>query len=553
MSMMSLLSQYQTDLAAVAGVEWSKTESSSLRMANFRPNVNTIPDFPPGYACPTYPTTLEELGVVDSTAVDRTEYRAQLLRVFDRSVDNQDWSLALRCAIIAELVRRTARIHAAKGGDARTEFESHGGMYASTAPQMPPLPEELRPVFHGMSYGGEPMDVAFMQAIGVRPLARSTAGFEPWAPLHVVVRARNIRTKRTVNVPAVVAKAWLSDAPMATPIELVAACRPLVMRCDGEESPLRSLEVRVMACIPSGRLWLSTPSTYQHLFGVENDTRHFWLTAYHTDRHQYPCAVVFPHSLSENAASMRWDATLEAPRRRTLLGLRSHLDDEEGAMLQVMLGVWGIDRMFVGREMRWRTAAGAADDDHSLFDERVPMLFPEWIPALPCRPQTPSPLFPPVAEPLLFALSDPSLEDESLLALWDDIFLGEPLRFEPEPNIVEAPLFEVTPIDEAPPPKRPRVDVRPAMAPDECHAMKGRIRSFRGSGRLAVRKQAVVDWAMQSLETGILGGGTCASVCQQDPPGRHPRASYSLTPGVVIGIIDTIMTEAVSTINAMRA
>jgi hypothetical protein len=490
-----MLAQYHSDLAAAAGVVWSKAEASSVCFVGHRHHVYTIPELAPGVETFQRPS-LASLGIRASTSVSRSTQRAQLLATFDRSVATEQWALALRCAIVAELIRRTAQVHTARGDHAMEEFRVHGGLYETKAP-LPPPPAELRPVFHGLSYGGQKEELVFMQAVGVRPLPRSTAGFEPVAPLHVVVRAYNNKTKRPVHVPAVVAKAWLAlpDQPIEA---VVRRCRPLVEQWDAAAvSPLGMLELEVLACIPSGVLDLSDADRprYEHLFGVTDDTRRFWLTAHDTDRRQFPCAVVLP---PEGCWLPPFDP-IEPLRLQAMRALRAHTDAEEKAMFQVMLGVWGIDRLIVGRRLVWREAPGHdANDDLSVFDS--PIVGPQWLP-----------------QRLLQAIE--RQEDA-----------------EPEPLLL---------------PTKSKRAYRPAI---RCaNEPEGRRRSFRGSGRLQLHRDEIVDWAIHSLRAGGLNGGTCASVCVQDPRGARLRSAYNLTPGIVVGLIDTIVHAAVDAVNEARS
>ena len=281
---------FYMDLEAVGGVHWSKAETSFLRFKGAqRTRIFTLPEFPPGFEQASFPTTLPELGVRASCSEQRVRFKTELLSAFDASIQSEDWAYALRCAIAAEIVRRTARIHAARGEPAVSEFGAHGGLYHAER-ALPAPPRELRPIFHGIDYGSSPRELAFMQAVGVQPIAGRVAGFECVDPIHVVVRTRNAKTKRYVNVPAVVAKASVSEYDDPTPLEvLVRRCRRLVAECEAcDSSPLCLLDLQVLACIPSGRIRLPAPGGaavhYEHLYGAVNDTRRFWLTSYHTDR-----------------------------------------------------------------------------------------------------------------------------------------------------------------------------------------------------------------------------------------------------------------------------
>ena len=370
---------FYMDLEAVGGVHWSKAETSFLRFKGAqRTRIFTLPEFPPGFEQASFPTTLPELGVRASCSEQRVRFKTELLSAFDASIQSEDWAYALRCAIAAEIVRRTARIHAARGEPAVSEFGAHGGLYHAER-ALPAPPRELRPIFHGIDYGSSPRELAFMQAVGVQPIAGRVAGFECVDPIHVVVRTRNAKTKRYVNVPAVVAKASVSEYDDPTPLEvLVRRCRRLVAECEAcDSSPLCLLDLQVLACIPSGRIRLPAPGGaavhYEHLYGAVNDTRRFWLTSYHTDRLQYPCALVAASVL----APLR-RPPLEPARVACMAARRGVAAREERAMFQAMYTVWGIDRMTVGRAFAWREAPSLDHDDLTFVEEAG--VYPQWLP-----------------------------------------------------------------------------------------------------------------------------------------------------------------------------
>ena len=360
--------RYASDLAAAGGIEWSKAESTAVGLEAYRPRLHTIPELAPGCASSPFPRTLQ--GVAPATEAQRR----QLLVDFDGALAAGQWARALRFAVVAELVRRTTRIQLARGGACAAESVLH----ASDRP-LPTPPPELRPVFHGLAYGHRAVDLALMGAVGVRPIAGALAGFEAVDPLYVYVRVRNHISKRAVQVPAVVGRAWIADAflDQDDPEALARRCRPLVARPDDIDgaSPLAMLELHALACIPSGQLVLPPlkgPPKYEHLFGVANDTRHFWLTAYQTDRRQLPCApILTPAAVFEPALEE------EPDRLHAMRVLADARLAEERAMFQVMLGVWGIDRLILGRPLVWRDAAGAAEDDLRFF---ASLEYPQWIP-----------------------------------------------------------------------------------------------------------------------------------------------------------------------------
>ena len=308
--------------------------------------------------------------------------RRQLLVQFDGALASGQWTIALRLAVVAELVRRTTRIQLARGGVCADEWRRDGGLNASDTP-VPPPPPVLRPVFHGLAYGHRAIDLALMGAVGVRPIAGAVAGFEAADPLYVRVRVRNHVNKRAVQVPAVIGRAWIADEFIDhdEPETLARRCRALVDRPHDVDaaSPLAMLELHAFACIPSGQLVLPPlkgPPKYEHLFGVANDTRHFWLTAFQTDRRQLPCAPILQPSLSLFEPAM-----IEPERLHAMRVLADARRAEERAMFQVMLGVWGIDRLILGRPLVWRDAAGAPRDDLRFFS--TASVYPQWVPQKP--------------------------------------------------------------------------------------------------------------------------------------------------------------------------
>ena len=564
-----LRASYFEDLAKIGGVHWTKSEASFMNFKGMqRARIFTIPEFPPGTEHAPYPTTLPELGISDSKQDQRAAFKSQLLATYDASVAGQDWSYALRCAIVAEIIRRTGRIHASRGEPALSDFRAHGGVYHAAA-ALPPLPQELRPVFHGIAYGSSPRELAFMQAIGVQPSKNSVAGFEPLSPLHVVVRTRNAKTKRLVHVPAVIAKASISESDNNASLEtLVRGCRDLVAACDlyadaDTPSPLCLLELQVLACIPSGRIHLRPGGSteYEHLFGVANDTRRFWLTSYNTDRLQYPCAVV-----DRSVFSPPCNTFIEPARAAVMVAMREQSRAEEHAMFQIMLGVCGIDRMFVGRAFAWREAPGATDDlaaikhvgiypqwlPQALFsftpassppqEEEDPLLPPPPPPSSP--PRTPPPASPVPPEPLPPQQAEAEEEDDATtfdgLGDLDWLFAAAAASPKRKRNAEAAstpPTLK----------KKKRVLLRPA---DEEPT---RVRAFRGSGRVVIERDVIVEWAKASIASGVVQGGSCTQVCPADQPGVQPRGRYTITPGVVIGIVDAVVSEAVERMNEARA
>ena len=385
----SLQSRYASDLAAVQGIQWSKAESSHFHLEAYRPRIHTIPELVPGYASAPFPRALQ--GVSPATDAQRR----QLLVDYDAAIASSEWALALRCALVAELVRRTTRIQTARGGACADELRRSGGLYASSGDRpLPPPPPELRPVFHGLAYGHRPVDLALMRAIGVRPVANAIAGFEAFDPLYTYVRVRNHVSKRAVQVPAVVGRAWLADELLNQddPEALARRCRTLVLSFDDPViSPLALLELHVLACIPSGQIVLpptssSAPPRYEHLFGVANDTRHFWLTSYYTDRRQLPCAPILTPQAAEALV-------MEPDRLSAMRTLADACRAEERAMFQVMLGVWGIDRLIIGRTFAWREEEDASqeEDDLRFFAAGQTAPWPQWVPqtsvSAPPRPR----------------------------------------------------------------------------------------------------------------------------------------------------------------------
>ena len=506
---------FAIDRAATGGVHWSKAETSFLRFKGptSRTRIFTLPDFPPGAERASFPITLPELGIRNSQPGERDAFKSELLSTYDAAIAREDWPYALRCAIVAEMIRRTARIHAARGERALYEFAAHGGVYHHDAQGdhlfLPAPPVELKPIFHGIDYGASPRELAFMHAVGVRPVQGRVAGFEAVAPLHVVLRTRNIVSKRLVNIPAVVAKASISEADNATPADVLARrCRALVASCEGLDadpgatSPLCLLELQVLACIPSGRIHLSPAAAphYEHLFGTRNDTRRFWLTSYDTDRLQYPCAIVDGSVFSPLAADV---PPVEPARLAVMASRRAEAAFEERAMFQVMLGVWGIDRMTVGRRFEWREAAGAGDD--LTWVDQVGV-YPQWLPAA-----------------------------------------TEAAAAEEEEDALAAYFSALDALDELPTRKRKRTPFR--RADDEPPA---RNRAPRGSGRIVIQYQPILEWAKASLAAGVVQGGSCASVCVQDLPGVQPRWRYTVTPGIVVGIVDAVISEAVASMSEAR-
>ena len=362
---------YASDLTAVGGIEWSKAESSYFHAEPYRPRIYTIPDLVPGYMAPPFPRSLPEVGIATAAR------RRQLIVDYDGAIASGQWTRALRCAIIAELVRRTTRIQTARGGTYAEELRLSGGLYASET-ALPPPPPELRPVFHGLAYGHRPIDIALMGAIGVRPIEGALAGFEALDPLYAYVRIRNHVSKRTVSVPSVVGRAWIADDFLPQdPEALARSCRELVIRFDADTSPLCLLELHMLACIPSGQLVLPPGAKgqprYEHLFGVADDTRHFWLTAYHTDRRQLPCTPILTPSAD------LFEPAIEPRRLDAMRVLEAHRQAEERAMFQVMLGVWGIDRLIIGRPLVWREEESGSPDDDFRFAPRDALL-PQWVP-----------------------------------------------------------------------------------------------------------------------------------------------------------------------------
>lgn len=378
-----LQQRYARDLAAVQGVEWSKAESTAFGIDAYRSRIHTIPELVPGYASAPFPRTLQ--GVAPATEAQRR----QLLVDFDGAIAAGQWARALRFALIAELMRRTTRIQLARGGVCAEDWQRDGGLLASDRP-LPPPPPELRPVFHGLAYGHRAVDLALMGAIGVRPIAGALAGFEAVDPLYTYVRVRNHVSKRSVQVPAVIGRAWIADEFLNQddPEALARRCRALVARPYDDESPLLMLEIHALACIPSGQLVLPTsykgPAKYEHLFGVANDTRHFWLTAYHTDRRQLPCAPILTSPPPSTACPPSL-SSIEPDRLHAMRVLADARLAEERAMFQVMLGVWGIDRLILGRSLVWREAAGAPQDDLRFFSSTTSddVFYPQWIPQRP--------------------------------------------------------------------------------------------------------------------------------------------------------------------------
>jgi hypothetical protein len=371
--------QYALDLAAVHGIAWSKAESSHFHLDSYRARIHTIPELIPGCASTPFPRALQ--GVSPATKAQRH----QLIVDYDGAIAAGHWALALRYAVIAELVRRTTRIQTARGGTYADELRFSGGLYASDHP-LPLPPAELRPVFHGMAYGHRAVDIALMNAIGVRPIDDSIAGFEAFEPLYAYVRVRNYVTKRVVQVPAVIGRAWISDELLDQddPEALARSCRSLLINFDdeGELSPLALLELHVLACIPSGQIVLpsnmNSPPRYEHLFGVANDTRHFWITCYYTDRLQLPCTPILTPQVRFE------ELMLEPARLAAMCALADACLVEERAMFQVMLGIWGIDRLIVGRDLVWREEEGAPQDDVRFFATKHNTTtiapWPQWVP-----------------------------------------------------------------------------------------------------------------------------------------------------------------------------
>jgi hypothetical protein len=545
----SIAETFQAEHKILGGVNWSQAETAYLRLKGaHRTRIYTLPEFPPGYEQETFPSTLPEIGVRPSRSGERAQFKSKLISTYDACVADENWAYALRCAITAEMIRRTSRVHTSRGEPAISEFESHGGVYHAAA-ELPLPPVELKPIFHSIDYGSSPREIGFMQAVGVQPVPGCVAGFECTAPMHVVVRTRNVKSKRNVNVPGIIAKACIVDGGEGDDLEtLVRGCRKLVETCDRYDdecsaiSPLYLLELHVLACIPSGRLHLPSHASgtahYEHLFGVLNDTRHFWLTSYHTDRAQYPCAIV------DTSVFVAPDVTPVEPRRLTAMA-RVEAADDQRAMFQCMLGLWGIDRMTVGRTFAWRPRATSASDDLSIVEEVG--IYPQWLPQ--CLSSHPfynnnnggyavSPSLPPTRPSS--PPSKPAENSSGGLGFFDGL----------DSDILSALDL----------PPRPPTGVKTKKRvtffrseDDEDGQPPPRQRSRRGSGRLVILEEPILKWAKASLASGVVEGGSCESVCVQDPAGVQPRWRYTITPGIVVGIVDAIVRQAVTQLNESRS
>ena len=549
-------------LRAAGGVEWTAAESNFSHFHNLKGYVRTIRDFPPGYETPPFPSSsLRALGVTESTQGARACIKADLLRTYDAAVAAGHWPLALRCGLHAELIRRTACVHAARGGSAAAEFvEGHGGVYVA-AGALPPSPD-LAPVFHSMSYGSGRLDLALMQAIGVRPLP-GAAGFEVVSPMHVVIRGRNIKARRPVLIPCVIAKAQLPERD-TSPGALARRLRPLIVDCEAAEaSPLGRLELQVLACIPSGRLLLppmgsDAPPRYEHLFGVADDTRRFWLTSYDTDRLQFPCAVIVTPQTSPIIIDTA--DRLDPARVASMRALQTYTDAQERAMFQVMLNVWGIDRLIIGRPLVWRERSGAPTDDLSFFaDSGADAEYPRWVP----QQRAPSAGGASGASGARGAGGGSSSSPRKRRSLAEEeesddddngptLPLLQRLRLHHPHNNThnnkqsrragDSDVYSSSSSAASSASTSPQASHIVEFRPPGANAAD-RLRSFRGSGRLNLEPHNLVQWASDSLLQGALLGGTCATACRQDDAGLKDRWKYYLTPGTVIGIIDTIMSE----------
>ena len=196
-------------------------------------------------------------------------------------------------------------------------------------------------------------------------------------------------------------------------------------------------------------------------------------------------------------------------------------------MFQAMYTVWGIDRMTVGRAFAWREAPSLDHDDLTFVEEAG--VYPQWLPqglpfVDPGTPELPPPRPPTPPRP-------PSPPRPPL-----------PPRRAATPPV---DLSFLDGLDDAPAPRPSKR--RPA---DDSYA---RQRAKRGTGRIIIQREPILQWARESLDRGVMGGGSCAAVCVQDQPGVQPRWRYTVTPGIIIGIVDTIVGEAVARMNEARA